>query len=47
MEVPVDMPEEDIKEKAVELENVKNHIRGKKILKAIVVPNKLVNFVVK
>jgi len=47
MEVSVDTSEEEIKEKAMELENVKNHIKGKKVLKAIVVPNKLVNFVVK
>ncbi|NQV17995.1 MAG: leucine--tRNA ligase [Armatimonadetes bacterium] len=39
--------EEEIKEKALELENVKKYLHGKEIKKIIVVPNKLVSIVAK
>ncbi len=39
--------EEEIKEKALELENVKKHLQGKGIKKIIVVPKKLVSVVAK
>ena len=45
--VSVDMTEEDMKEKALEIENVKTNIEGKEIVKIITVPKKLVSIVVK
>ena len=39
--------EDEIKEKALELENVKKHLEGKEIKKIIVVPKKLVSIVAK
>jgi len=42
-----DADEEVVRQKALALENVKRHIEGKKLLKAIVVPNRIVNIVVK
>ncbi len=39
--------EEEIKEKALELENVKKHLQGKEIKKIIIVPKKLVSIVAK
>ena len=39
--------EEEMKEKAKEVENVKNYLEGHEIIKEIVVPNKLVSFVIK
>ena len=39
--------EEEMKNIAKEIENVKNYIDGKTIVKEIVVPKKLVNIVVK
>jgi len=39
--------EEEIKEKVLELENVKKHLQGKEIKKIIVVPKKLVSIVAK
>jgi leucyl-tRNA synthetase len=47
VDLPVDTPEEEIKKCALLSEKVKNYISGKKIIKEIVVPNKLVNIVVK
>ncbi len=43
--VPADASEEDIKSKASESETVKRFIQGKKIVKTIYVPKKLVNIV--
>ncbi len=43
----VDMTEEDMKEKALEIDNVKTNIEGKEIVKIITVPKKLVSIVVK
>ena len=45
--VSVDMTEEDMKEKALEIDNVKANIEGKEIVKIITVPKKLVSIVVK
>ena len=45
--VSVDMTEEDMKEKALEIDNVKTNIEGKEIVKIITVPKKLVSIVVK
>ena len=45
--VPTTCTEEEMKQKAKEIDNVKNNINGKTIVKEIVVPKKLVNIVVK
>ena len=45
--ISIDDSEETIKEKALSNENVKKHIEGKKIVKVIVIKNKIVNIVVK
>ena len=42
-----DESEESIKEKALTEENVKKYIDGQEIVKTIVIPNKIVNIVVK
>ncbi len=47
MDLPVDTPVEEIKKYAFLSEKVKNYTSGKKIIKEIVVPNKLINIVVK
>ena len=47
MIVPIDSKEEAIKPLALEIEAVKPWIEGKTIVKTILVPNKLINFVVK
>jgi len=44
--VKKDLSEEEIEELARNQENVKKHLEGKEIKKTIVVPNKLINFVV-
>ena len=43
----VDSPKEDLEKVAKEQENVVKHLEGKDIVKVIVIPNKLVNIVVK
>jgi leucyl-tRNA synthetase len=45
--VPVNSGEDAIKSTALADENIKRHLEGKQIVKAIVVPNKIVNFVIK
>ena len=45
--ISIDDSEEEIKEKALSCEKVKKHIDGKKIVKVIVIKNKIVNVVVK
>jgi leucyl-tRNA synthetase len=45
--VPVSISEDEAKEKALESPRVKAHTEGKKILKTIYVPGRLVNIVVK
>jgi len=47
IEVSTDTSEEEMKELAKHIENVKVHIDGKSIVKEIVIPKKLVNIVVK
>ncbi|MBP3921100.1 MAG: leucine--tRNA ligase [Bacilli bacterium] len=47
IEVKNDITEEELKELAFNVSNVKNYIEGKKIVKVIVVPKKIVNIVVK
>ena len=47
LEVPIDMPQEEIKKLALEIENVQRYIAGKNIHKVIVVPKKLVSIVMK
>jgi leucyl-tRNA synthetase len=46
-EVDRDMGQEQLKDLVFTLDNVKRHIEGKTVIKTIVVPNKLVNIVVK
>jgi leucyl-tRNA synthetase len=45
-EVPVDLPEEELIERAKELPRVQQYVDGKDVKKAIVVPGRLVNLVV-
>ncbi|EGL82294.1 leucyl-tRNA synthetase [Caldalkalibacillus thermarum TA2.A1] len=45
MEVPVDLSNEELEQKALEHEKIKAELEGKTIRKVIVVPNKLVNIV--
>lgn len=47
IEVDDSVTEEEMKEKAKEIENVKNYLDGHEIIKEIVVPKKLVSFVIK
>ena len=47
MIIPLDTPEKKAKELALSDEKVKKSLQGKKVVKAIFVPNKLVNLVVK
>ena len=47
IEVNVTDSKEVVEAKAKELENVQNFINGKEIVKIIIVPNKIVNIVVK
>jgi leucyl-tRNA synthetase len=46
-EVDRDMDQEQLKTLVFTLDNVKRHVEGKTVVKTIVVPNKLVNIVVK
>ena len=46
-EIGLDASQEEIKEMALAQENVKKHLEGKKIIKIIVVPKKLVSIVAK
>lgn len=47
LEVDNSISEEEMKRKALELDNIKKYIEGKEIVKVIVVPKKLVSIVVK
>ena len=47
VEVTVDDSEESVKERVLDLENVKKYIEGQAIIKFIYVPNKIVNIIVK
>ncbi|MDC4459545.1 hypothetical protein NQ652_17905, partial [Acinetobacter baumannii] len=46
-ETNINVSKEEIIEKALSNENVQRSIEGKEVLKTIIVPNKLVNIVVK
>ena len=47
IEVSVDTTEDEMKELAKNIDNVKSHIEGKEVIKEVVVPKKLVSIVVK
>ena len=47
IEVDIDITKEEMEKQALNIENVKNHIEGKEIVKVIIIPKKLVNIVVK
>ena len=47
IEVSIDTSKEEMENLAKDIDNVKNHIEGKEIVKIIVVPKKLVNIVIK
>jgi leucyl-tRNA synthetase len=46
-EISVEASQDEIKKQALQLENVQKHLEGKKVLKMIVVPKKLVSIVAK
>lgn len=46
-EVARDTAKEEVEKLALEVENVKKHLVGMNVVKIIVVPNKIVNIVVK
>ena len=47
IEVDQDTSKEEMESLAYSIENVKNHIEGKEIVKVVIIPKKLVNIVVK
>jgi leucyl-tRNA synthetase len=47
IEVASGTPEEEIKRAALERPNVRRHLDGKQVVREVVVPGKLVNFVVR
>jgi len=47
LEIPIDSSDEDIKKLSLAEPNVKKYLDGKQVIKAVVVKNKLVNFVIK
>ncbi|HTR98970.1 MAG TPA: leucine--tRNA ligase [Bacteroidota bacterium] len=47
VEAPVDAPEEEVRELALADPDVKRHIEGKTLLRAIAVKNRIINFVVR
>ena len=47
LEIAADASEEEIKQKALEIDNVKKYLEGKEVKKIIVVPKKLVSIVAK
>ncbi|MDA3881079.1 MAG: leucine--tRNA ligase [Prolixibacteraceae bacterium] len=47
LELPIDMPKEDIEKAATEHENAQKWLDGKQIVKIIVVPKKIINVVVR
>ena len=47
VEVSTNLNEEEIKTKALSINNVKSYLEGKEIIKTIVIPKKLINIVVK
>jgi leucyl-tRNA synthetase len=47
IEVPAGTSEDDIKRTALERPNVQRHLDGKQVVREIVVPDRLVNFVIR
>ena len=47
IDMPKDASKEEIQAQAMALENVKRQLEGKEIVKVIVVPNRLINIVIK
>jgi leucyl-tRNA synthetase len=47
MEVPADSPDDDVKRAALERPNVQRHLDGRQVVREIVVPGRLVNFVIR
>ena len=47
IEVPSETPDDEIKRLAIERPNVRRHLDGKSVVREVVVPGRLVNFVVK
>ncbi len=47
IDIKVDEDEESVKTKALQNDNIINHLQGKDVIKVIVVPNKIVNLIVK
>ena len=47
IEVDIDITKEEMEKQALNIENVKNYIEGKEIVKVVIIPKKLVNIVVK
>ena len=47
IEVDIDISKEEMEKQALNIDNVKNHIEGKEIIKIITIPKRLVNIVIK
>jgi leucyl-tRNA synthetase len=47
IEVPAGMAEDEIKRAALERPNVQRHLDGKRVEREVVVPGRLVNFVIR
>lgn len=47
IDMPKDASKEEIQEQAMSLENVKRQLEGKELVKVIIVPNRLINLVIK
>jgi leucyl-tRNA synthetase len=47
LHIATDLPEEEVREEALSLDRVKPYLEGQEIVRVIVVPNRLVNIVVK
>ncbi len=47
MIIALDSSEDDVRERALADDKVRSSLNGKKVVKVIIVPNKLVNIVVK
>jgi leucyl-tRNA synthetase len=47
MEVPAGSPDDDVKRAALERPNVQRHLDGRQVVREVVVPGRLVNFVIR
>lgn len=47
MEIPNDLSKDELLAKAMEINNIQKYLEGKTVIKTIVIPNKLVNIVIK